>query len=1022
MSKPGSGRPDGSPGSFQPSQTLPGTYPFSAQPPPGIPATGFRPPIFSPSSPGAVRPIPQAGIIPQKLNQPFVPFMPQPVTPQVAGPPSGPPPLQMNMPNNPSFQGSPSLVPAGQGVQVRASQYPGPALGVGFPGQVPQYPVPAPRPGFQRPGEVFSGPLPPLSMPPSAFGVPRQLQPPPYGVPSSNPGGLSTQLQPSAPYGVPRPEQAAYYGGSNQGYYGGVQYPSTASSPTAHGGYPTPPGGLPAMGGYGASLVEDFESLSLLSVPGSIDSRVDLASLPRPLDDLDLSKKTWVTNCHPRYFHLTCNAIPNAHSLAARWHLPLGAIVHPLAEAPEGEEVPVVNFGTTGIVRCRRCRTYINPYAMFTDGGRHWRCNVCSLLNEVPMDYYCPLDADGKRRDVNERPELSQGSVEFVAPTEYMVRPPMPPVYFFLIDVSHSAVRSGMLQIAMDSIKSCLDRLPGSSRTQIGFLAFDSNLYFYSLKSSLRQPQMIVMPQSDEVFLPMPDDLLVNLSDSRAVVEALLDNLPSIFADNMNVESALGPALQATTMIMSQLGGKLLIFQSTLPSLGVGRLKLRGDDPRIYGTEKENTIRITEDSVYKQMAAEFSKFQIAVNIYAFSEKYTDLASLGTLSKYTGGQVYYYPGFQPNIHGQKFSYELARDLTRETAWESVMRIRCGKGIRFSTFHGHFMLRSSDLLALPAVDCDKTYAVQISLEDTLLTSQIVYFQVALLFTSSSGERRIRVHTAAAPVVSDLSEMYKVADTGAIVSVLSRLGIEASLTSKLEDARQNIQVKVVRSLREFRNLHAVKHQLTGRLVYPESLKFLPIYTLALWKSLALRGGFMEAQPDERSAAAFEMMIMSRSRLLKFLYPSLIRIDEFLSQGKSGASFLSGEKPSLPLSSEKLDPRGAFLFYDGFRFILWLGRVLPVDFVVQLLGKEAAENSDLSKVAVSEQNNDLSKRFHGFLTQLKGSNHAVYPPIILVRQGDQPREGILLLANLVEDRNVGLPGYAEWMIQLYKQVQQKM
>lgn len=43
----------------------------------------------------------------------------------------------------------------------------------------------------------------------------------------------------------------------------------------------------------------------------------------------------------------------------------------------------------------------------------------------------------------------------------------------------------------------------------------------------------------------------------------------------------------------------------------------------------------------------------------------------------------------------------------------------------------------------------------------------------YTSSTGERRIRVHTAAAPVVADLGEMYRQADTGAIVSVFSRLG---------------------------------------------------------------------------------------------------------------------------------------------------------------------------------------------------------------------------------------------------------
>jgi len=54
-----------------------------------------------------------------------------------------------------------------------------------------------------------------------------------------------------------------------------------------------------------------------------------------------------------------------------------------------------------------------------------------------------------------------------------------------------------------------------------------------------------------------------------------------------------------------------------------------------------------------------------------------------------------------------------------------------GVRFTTYHGNFMLRSTDLLALPAVDCDKAFAMQLSLEETLLTTQTMYFQVALLY---------------------------------------------------------------------------------------------------------------------------------------------------------------------------------------------------------------------------------------------------------------------------------------------------
>ncbi|CAL9200655.1 unnamed protein product [Musa hybrid cultivar] len=777
----------------------------------------------------------------------------------------------------------------------------------------------------------------------------------------------------------------------------------------------------PPMGGL-QGLVEEFESLTVGSVPGALDPGIDTKLLPRPLNGDEESAKIlemYPLNCHPRILRLTTHAIPNSQSLLSRWHLPLGAVVHPLAEAPDKEEVPIVNFRPAGIIRCRRCRTYVNPYVTFTDAGRKWRCNLCSLLNDVPGEYYCTLDASGRRCDLDQRPELCKGSVEFVASMEYMVRPPMPPLYFFLIDVSVPAVHSGLLEIVAKTIKSCLDSLPGFPRTQIGFITFDSTLHFHNLKasgSSLAQPQMLVVADLDDVFLPLPDDILVNLSDSRHVVDAFLDSLRIMFKGTANIESALGPALRAAFMVMSQLGGKLLIFQSALPSLGVGRLRLRGDDLHLYGTDKEHTLRLPEDPFYKQMAAEFTTTQIAVDIYAFSEKYSDIASLGTLAKYTGGQVYHYPSFNAVIHHDKLGYELARNLTRETAWEAVMRIRCGKGVRFTTYHGHCMLGSTDLLALPAVDCDKAFAMQLSLEESLMTSQTVYFQVALLYTSSSGERRIRVHTAAAPVVADLSEMYRRADTGAIISLLGRLAIENSVSQKLEEARQSMQLKLVKSLKEYRNLYVVQHRLGGRLIYPESLKFLPLYVLSLCRSTALRGGYADVPLDERCAAGYNIMILPIGRMLKLLYPSLLRIDENLLKNQQEI-----QEPSkqLPLTAQSLDPKGIYILDDGFNFIIWLGRMLSSDLVNNILGVEFACFPDLSRVVVSEHDNDISKKLLRILRTLREKDPSSYQSCYLVKQGEQPREGFMFLANLLEDQTAGSSGYVDWILQIFRQSQ---
>ncbi|CAN0430934.1 unnamed protein product, partial [Discosporangium mesarthrocarpum] len=109
-----------------------------------------------------------------------------------------------------------------------------------------------------------------------------------------------------------------------------------------------------------------------------------------------------------------------------------------------------------------------------------------------------------------------------------MVRPPQPPVYMFVIDVSAPAVSSGMVHTAAATIRACLDSLPGGERTMVGLCTFDSTVHFYNLKSSLSQPQMVVVPDLAELFLPCPEDLLVNLSESRDVFETLLDSLGQV--------------------------------------------------------------------------------------------------------------------------------------------------------------------------------------------------------------------------------------------------------------------------------------------------------------------------------------------------------------------------------------------------------------------------------------------------------------------------------------------------------------
>ena len=47
------------------------------------------------------------------------------------------------------------------------------------------------------------------------------------------------------------------------------------------------------------------------------------------------------------------------------------------------------------------------------------------MLNEIPVEYFSQLDHNGVRLDLEQRPELCGGSVEYLAPQEYMVCAPL---------------------------------------------------------------------------------------------------------------------------------------------------------------------------------------------------------------------------------------------------------------------------------------------------------------------------------------------------------------------------------------------------------------------------------------------------------------------------------------------------------------------------------------------------------------------------------------------------------------------
>lgn len=389
--------------------------------------------------------------------------------------------------------------------------------------------------------------------------------------------------------------------------------------------------------------------------------------------------------------------IPETNSLLQKSRLPLGVLIHPFRDL---NHLPVIQCNT--IVRCRACRTYINPFVFFVDSKR-WKCNLCYRVNELPEEFlYDPVSKT--YGDPSRRPEVKASTIEYIAPAEYMLRPPQPAIYLFLLDISRSAVESGYLQTVCNVLLSELKSLPGDSRMHIGFIAYDSALHFFNLGEGLSQPHELTVLDIDEIFLPCPDNLLVNLQDRIELVSDLLVQLPMRYCNTYDSGSALGAALQVAHKMMSSTGGRVTVFQVSLPTIGPGALTGR-EDPSQRASSEVHHLNPAND-FYKRLALDCSGQQIAVDLFVLNSMYIDLATVSGISRFSGGCIHHIPLFKVERELQSGLLEktFKRYLTRKIGFEAVMRIRCTRGLAIHTFHGNFFVRSTDLLSLPNINPD------------------------------------------------------------------------------------------------------------------------------------------------------------------------------------------------------------------------------------------------------------------------------------------------------------------------------
>ncbi|KAM6263476.1 LOW QUALITY PROTEIN: protein transport protein Sec24C [Spheniscus humboldti] len=1025
----------------------------------GIPASAApmqRPPASQPFLPGsAPTPVSQTST----FQQYSPPASVQQLSNHMAGmtigstTASAPPPagLGYGPPTSiPPVSGSFSATGSGLYTPYTASQGPPPtSVSQGLPLAQPPFPgqpistqrLPTQVPGFAPPPSSTG--IGPSSYPPTT-GAPRPptMPGPPLpgqtvaGPPTSQPNHVSSPPPPSAMSGPhPGPPMSGLHGPPPPTHppQPGYQMQQNGSFGQVRGPQPNYGGAYPGTPNYG-------------SQPGQPPppKRLDPDSIPSPIqviedDRSNRGSEPFVTgvrgqvpplvttnflvkdqgNASPRYIRCTSYNIPCTSDMAKQSQVPLAAVIKPLATLPPEETLPyLVDHGESGPVRCNRCKAYMCPFMQFIEGGRRFQCCFCSCVTEVPPHYFQHLDHTGKRVDFYDRPELSLGSYEFLATVDYCKNNkfPSPPAFIFMIDVSYNAVKSGLVRLICEELKSLLDYLPREgnmeeSAIRVGFVTYNKVLHFYNVKSSLAQPQMMVVSDVADMFVPLLDGFLVNVNESRTVIASLLDQIPEMFADTRETETVFAPVIQAglEALKAAECAGKLFIFHTSLPiAEAPGKLKNR-DDKKLINTDKEKTLFQPQTNFYNNLAKDCVAQGCCVDLFLFPNQYLDVATLGVVTYQTGGSIYKYAYFQLEIDQDRFLNDLRRDVQKEVGFDAVMRVRTSTGIRATDFFGAFYMSNTTDVEMAGLDCDKTITVEFKHDDKLSEDSGALLQCALLYTSCAGQRRLRIHNLSLNCCTQLADLYRNCETDTLINYLAKYAYRGVLGSPVKTVRDALINQCAQILACYRK-NCASPSSAGQLILPECMKLLPVYLNCVLKSDVLQPG-LEVTTDDRAYIRQLVTSMDVAETNVFFYPRLLPLTK-----------ADVDSDSLPAairnSEERLSKGDMYLLENGLNIFVWVGVNVQQGLIQNLFGVSSFSQISNASSTLPVLENPFSKKVRSIVDMLQ-VQRSRYMKLIIVKQEDKLE--MLFKHFLVEDKSLsGGASYVDFLCHMHKEIRQ--
>ena len=906
-----------------------------------------------------------------------------------------------------------------------------------------------------KPGAVqASTPVPPPRM---------GFSPPSTGMPTGSPfGGMS-----------PPPGGASFsmYGGDTPGATTPGAYTPMAFTPTGYTPGSYTPGGPIKRANSGFALDAGTPKVSSgtprkFGAPAASPSsrrrteskkpatRIDPEQVPRPVGQPEAVKeeggKVYETNKYHvppaatavctivdrgssscEFIRSTVNQVPAFPSTANTAHVPMAAICQPFAELTSYEaEIPCVDLGEPGPFRCNRCKAYVNPFFTWHNHGKEATCNFCSQRVEVPQEYMVGLDDKGQRRDKEERPELNRGTVDYVAPSDYSETPAVVPATIFVIEVTQRSLQCGLLPQVMWTLRSLLGFMEQPS-SKIGILLFDHALHFFAFYPGLDCARQITVSDTEDPFAPCgADALLVDAEDPayRSQIDTLLDELPGLVCAEGLAEQAAGCAAlkAATELVGSRGGGHVVMFHASLPNSGIGALRHRDDIKLSAEPEGGGLFNVQQPTFIEEIGNDCLARGVAVSVFCAPATgiYIDMATLSRIPRRTGGEICFYPGFDPSRDGERLHYDLSRTVVQSSVYSVMFKLRVSKGLAVDSMHATWDPEVIDpsTFAVSRMSVDATIDFALVHGERIEGQKHAYMQVACLYTSKKGKRLIRVHTLQLPVTSSLSNVFRYTEIDSVTNLLLKQAADSALSGN-GSFKDKLTKACVDMLHAYRS-NCASMTSAGQLILPESLKLLPLYIGSIRKFPAFRAG-SDIKVDDRIVSLIRSLGLPIGLTSPLVYPRVYTMHP-LSE-RAGIPTGIGDNvfmpPTVAGSSDKLATDRIYLIDNGISLRLYVRPNVDQEILYQVFGAETLQDVAMILAAPEDYVDSLSEEAERMLACVQQirrerwrlpwqSFHVVLP--------GTPEES-RVLASLAEDRAGAESAYVDFLCHVHKLVQNK-